>query len=89
MKTIKNYIIKILGGYTSDEVRKISIKHYENGSKDVQIKIKSYMDLINGTHSDEWCKLVYYYMRCSKLKMDKEKLKEAMTCLIRYNIKFL
>lgn len=61
MKKIKEYIIHMLGGYTQEEL------NYEcyYATKLEITNIKSYLDLINGTNADDWCKMVYNYI-CRK-----------------------
>lgn len=62
MKKIKNYIIHLLGGYTREEAEEIRSTYFEKGAINVASAIKIYLETLNGTPADEWCKLVYNYV---------------------------
>ena len=60
---IKNYIIHLLGGYTEEEVSRRQSENFERGKKMFAIEAKYYLDHLNGTPADEWCKLAYEYIK--------------------------
>lgn len=63
MKKIKNCIIHMLGGYTEEDLNE---ECYYARNLEVT-NIKKYLELLNGTPADEWCKLVYKYI-CRKVE---------------------
>ena len=69
MNKMKRLIIHLLGGYTEEDFDEIVDKNYEIGKKVASREIKTYLDLINGTPADEWCKLAYMYV-CRKAGSD-------------------
>lgn len=58
-KKIENYIIHLLGGYTVEDLNNANREVYEKTIN----RILTYMELLNGTPADDWCKLVYKYIK--------------------------
>lgn len=52
---LKRVIIHLIGGYTTEEVKERETESFVNGMK----HLKVYLDCLNGTPADEWCKLAY------------------------------
>lgn len=56
---LKRAIIHLLGGYTTEEVKERETESLVTGMRHLRL----YLDELNGTPADEWCKLVYKFVK--------------------------
>ena len=59
---IKTFLIHWLGGMTADEAKSSDLRSFQNGAYGGLLVIRKYMDSLNGTPADDWCKLVYDFI---------------------------
>lgn len=89
MKKIKAMLIHLLGGVTQKESFLVS---YEMANvwqyRRVRL-IRSYLELLNGTDTDTWCKAAYAYIerleRDCREKCDEEMLERVETKIPEFN----
>ena len=71
MKSIKEILIHLLGGYTKDDryvlMRKCVNQSYARGYRTAFFKTKCFMESLNGLYADKWCKKAYEFIE-KKLK---------------------
>lgn len=59
MKKIRDFIISLFGGVTQEENRETQREYRRLGEYMAYYKQKLFMDGMNGTAADEWCKKAY------------------------------
>jgi hypothetical protein len=71
---MKEKLIKLLGGYTSDEVRRMCTKSFDTGALDSMLTMQCYMRDCNGEEADTWCDLMWKFVcaRIDRLKKNRK-----------------
>ena len=59
MNKIKTYLIHFLGGVTEEENKESNANSNAIGRLQKLYDLKSFVDSMNGTPADEWCKRMY------------------------------
>lgn len=59
MKKLQKFIIHLLGGTTREENIKVARMVMVYADYNCIVKIRKYLDLLNGSDADDWCKSAY------------------------------
>jgi hypothetical protein len=62
MKSIKEKLIHLLGGYTKGECNEKRLVAHCGGSRNAYENTLIYLQSISGLPAEEWCKKVYEYV---------------------------
>ena len=63
MNKIRKFLIKLLGGVTTEDAAMDYAVGYGNGHNDCLVIVLQKMQSLNGLSADEWCKQMYNYIK--------------------------